>query len=122
MTLTIAVDPELQDKLEQLAQKMGKSTEEVVIDALNEHLERLNKQRLNQEIQAFEQMHPELKRIYLDKFVAIYENEVVDADEDFESLFLRVQAQFGDLPVLIRQVGNSPTEEWHFRSPRLEQH
>jgi len=44
----------------------------------------------------------------------------VDADADFEQIFLRVQARFGDLAVLIRQVGEAPDEEWRFRSPRLE--
>ena len=40
---------------------------------------------------------------------------------DFEALFLRIQARFGEWPVLIQRVGDTPLEEWHFRSPRLEQ-
>lgn len=119
--LTITLESSFQAKLEQIAQSLGKSTEEVVVDAINEHLDRLNKQRLEAEIGAFERMHAELKTKYLNQFVAIYDGQVVEVADDFETLFLNVQARFGDLPVLIRQVGSSPDEEWYFRSPRLEQ-
>ena len=121
MTLTITIKPTFQAKLEQIAQSTGKSPEEIVNEAIQEHLERLNERGLEAEIKAFEQMHPDLKINYSGQFVAIYEGQVVDSASDFESLFLRVQSRFGDLPVLIRQVGKLPTEEWRFRSPRLEQ-
>jgi predicted DNA-binding protein len=118
MGLTINIQPTFQTKLEQLAQSMGKSAEEIVNEAIQEHLERLDKQKLEAEIKAFERMHPDLKVNYLGQFVAIYEGEIVDSSVDFESLFLRVQTRFGDLPVLIRQVNEVSDEEWYFRSPR----
>ncbi|MBI1879500.1 MAG: hypothetical protein HYR94_14990 [Chloroflexi bacterium] len=118
---TISIEPSLQLKLDQIAQTIGKSPEEIVTEAINEHLERLNEQQLEAEIRAFERMHSELKNRYLGQFVAVYERQVVDSDADFERLFLRVQARFGDLTVLIRQVSALPDEEWYFRSPRLEQ-
>jgi predicted transcriptional regulator len=120
MSLTITIEPTFQAKLEQIAQSTGKSPEEIVNEAIQEHLERLNEQRLEAEIRAFKQMHANLKTSYFGQFVAVYEGQVVDSVSDFESLFLRVQARFGDAPVLIGQVTNSPIEEWHFRSPRLE--
>jgi hypothetical protein len=52
---------------------------------------------------------------YYGQFVAIYDGQVVDTAADFENLFLRIVNRFNDLPVLIRQVGDSPEEEWHFR-------
>lgn len=117
---TITIEPTLQTKLNQIAQSLGKPTEEIVNEAISEHLERLSEQKLEAEIRAFEQMYPDLKARYLNQFVAVHNGQVVDADADFEQLFLRVQARFGDLTVLIRQVGDSPDEEWNFRSPRLE--
>ena len=118
--LNITIESTLQSQLEQIAQSTGKSTGEIVNEALREHLERLNEQKLETEIQAFEKMYPKLKQKYLNQFVAIADGQVVDTAADFESLFLRIQARFGDAPVLIRQVGDTTTEEWHFRSPRLE--
>jgi predicted DNA-binding protein len=119
--LTITIEPSLQDRLEQVAQVTGKSTADIVIEALDEHLERFNAQKLAAEMQVYEAMYPELKQKYHGQFVAISEGQIVDSAADFETLFLRVQAQFGEWPVLIQRVGDTPIEEWHFRSPRLEQ-
>lgn len=82
-------------------------------------MEELNNQKLDAEIAAFEKMHPQLKEHYLNQFVAIHEGQVVDADAEFESLALRTVECFGDIVVLIRQVGESPKEEYLFRSVRL---
>lgn len=118
---TITIEPALQTKLDQLARSVGRPLEEIVTEAINEHLERLNEQQLEADIQVFEQIYPDLKAQYMGQFVAIYAGQVIDADTDFERLFLRVQARLGDLTVLIRPVGPSLHEEWLFRSPRLEQ-
>jgi hypothetical protein len=118
--LNVIIEPTLQDQLEQIAQATGQTVKEIVNEALREHFERLEEQKLEAEIQIFETMYPELKRLYPDQFVAIVEGQVVDTAADFESLFLRIQARFGDTPVLIRQVGTTSSEEWRFRSPRLE--
>ena len=114
---TIAIEPVLQTRLNRLAQSMGKSPEEMINEAIGEYLARVSEQQLDLEIHAFEQMHADLKDHYFGQFVAIYEGQVVDADADFEPLFLRMQARFDDLTVLIRQVGDLPGEEWYFRSP-----
>lgn len=111
---TITLEPTLQNWLEQIAQATGKSPKDIVNEALGEHLERLSEQQLEAEIQAFEKMYPDLKQKYYGHFIAISAGQVVDMGEDFESLFLRVQARFGNLLVLIRQVGDTPTPEWRF--------
>ncbi len=87
---------------------------------VNQILERLNDQRLEAEIQSFKKMYPKLRIDYLGQFIAIFDGQIADADADFERLFLRTQARFGDLPILIRQVGDSPDEDWYLRSSRLE--
>ena len=121
MALTISIEPDFQTRLEQIAESIGKSTEEVVIEAINQHLQRLNEQKLEIEQRAYEQMYAKLKKKYLGQFVAIHNKKLVDTGHDFESLFLRIQESFGDVPVLISQVTESPVQEWRFRSPRLEQ-
>ena len=120
MTLIISIEPDFQSKLEQIAESVGKSTEEIVIEAINEHLQRLNEKKLETEQQAYEQMYPKLKKKYLGQFVAIHNKKLVDTGQDFEGLFLRVQNRFGDMPVFICQVTELPVQEWRFRSPRLE--
>lgn len=116
---TITLEPKVQNKLDQMVEFWHKSIEEILEEAINERMEELNNQKLDAEIAAFEQMHPELKERYLNQFVAIHEGQVVDVDADFESLALRTVECFGDIVVLIRQVGESPKEEYLFRSVRL---
>ncbi len=103
-----------------MAQSLSRPPEEIVNEAISEHLERLSEQKLEAEIEAFEELYPTLKAHYPHQFVAVHNGQVVDADPEFEPLFLRIQSHFGDAPVLIRLVGNSPEEEWVFRSPQME--
>jgi predicted DNA-binding protein len=117
---SISIEPALQMKVEQLARFLGRPPEAIVEEAINEHLDQLGAQKLDAEISAFERMHPTLKEKYLDQFVAVHDGQVIDSDAEFEPLFLRIQARLGDLAVLMRQVGESPEQEWHFRSLRME--
>jgi predicted DNA-binding protein len=93
--LTITIEPSLQDRLEQVAQVTGKSTSDIVIEALDEHLERFNAQKLAAERQAYETMYPNLKQKYYGQFVAISEGQVVDSAADFETLFCRFKPNLG---------------------------
>jgi hypothetical protein len=78
---------------------------------VREHLEQLEEQKLEAEVQAFERMHPQLVKQYLGQFVAVHEGQIVDADVDFETLFLRLEKYLRDVPVLIRQVSAEPILE-----------
>jgi hypothetical protein len=119
--MTITLEPKLQNKLDQTAQRLGKSPEEIASEAIRTHLEELDTQALDHEERAYQQLYPELRKQYSQQYVAIYEGRLVDSDSNFEELFLRIQKNLGDQAVLIRQVNDSPVEEYHFRSPRLEQ-
>lgn len=118
MPITLA--PELQTELEQTAQRLGKPAAEIAGEAIRTYLEELHAHALAQEEAAYARLYPRLARSYLHHFVAIYAGRVVDHDPDFETLFLRVQAQLGDRPVLLRRVDDTPHEEYTFYSPRLD--
>ena len=98
--MTLTLQPPLQFKLDAMVRFWRKPAEKIIEEALDERLELLNSQKLDAEIAAFEQMHPELKQRYFNQFVAIHEEQVVDSDVDFEPLFLRMQGRFGDIVVL----------------------
>lgn len=119
--MVINIEPTLQAKLEEISQSLSRPIDELVNEAVSEYLNYLVEQQLDAEIKAFERMHPDLRAKYVGQFVAIHQGQVVDTDPDFEQLFTRIQSRFGDQTVLIREVGPTPDEEWHFRSPRLEQ-
>lgn len=105
---TVVIADELDEQIRQLAGQ----TEDInafVNNAVRERLERLAEQMLQKEIQAFEEMHPELYEKHRGQFVAIHQGKVIDSDPEFAALFTRVRAKLGATPVLIRPVTDSPT-------------
>lgn len=116
----ITIESTLQERLVQAAERLEKPVEEITDEAIRIYLERLDRLKLEAEIQAFEKMHEQLKARFVQQFVAIHNGKVIDNDPDFETLFLRIQGRLGNTCVLIRQVEDSPVHEWHFRGPRLE--
>lgn len=108
----ITLEPSLHSRLEQAAHDLGRPVEEIVAEAVGAHLRALDRQRLDAEIAAFEKLHPRLKETHLHQYVAIYHGQVVDVGPDFESLFERVHERLGDVVVLIRQVKETPDEEY----------
>ena len=119
-TNVIALQPELIEQVRWIAKSERGTIEDFVNKAIRERLRRLEDQKLAAEAKAFEGMHPQLVERYLGQFVAVHDGRVVDADVDFEALFLRLQKRFGDVPILIRLVGANPIPELRAPSPRLE--
>jgi hypothetical protein len=117
---TIILQPNLAEQVTQMAEIAGIGATDLISEAINEYLKRFSDEKIEAEAQAFEEMYETLKEQYFGQFVAVHNGQVVDADANFETVFLRVQARFGRIPILIRCVGEEPTVELHFRSPRLE--
>jgi len=119
-TSAVALQPDLVERVRRVTKNVGASVEDFVNQAVRERLENLEDQKLEAESQAFERLHPQLIRQYMGQFVAVHNGQVVDADANFEALFLRLQQHLGEIPVLIRAVSTEPTPELRAPSPRLE--
>jgi len=119
-TSSIALQPDLAERVHRITKSKGTTVKDFVNQAVRERLEQLEDQKLKAEVQAFERMHPQLVKQYLGQFVAVHEGQIVDADVDFEALFLRLEKRLGDVPVLIRPVSVEPTPELRAPGPRLE--
>jgi len=119
-TSSIALQPDLVERVHRITKSKGATVKDFVNQAVREHLEQLEDQKLKAEVQAFERMHPQLVKQYLGQFVAVHEGQIVDADVDFEALFLRLEKRLGDVPVLIRPVSVEPAPELRAPGPRLE--
>jgi hypothetical protein len=76
-------------------------------------------ERMDQETLAYRQMHLQLWAHYAGQYVAIYQGELVDHDADELALLHRVEANYGDEVVLLKQVRPLPEPELRFRSPHL---
>mgnify|MGYP001450366990 CR=1 FL=1 len=116
----ITLEPALQRQLEQVAEAVAQSPEQIVEDAVAERLRDLEGQLLELEIAAYERLHPQLKETHRGQFVAVHGGEVVDSDPDLALLYSRVRARYGSRVVLIRQVEDSSLQEFRFHGVRLD--
>jgi hypothetical protein len=119
--LTITLEGETQEKLENLAQKWGKSVPETIAATLDIVLQQSEDDDMDREITAYEQLHPQLKKSHLGQYVAIHKGKVVDTDVDLGSIVERIEDQYGNAIVLIRRVEETADlQEYVFHSVRLE--
>lgn len=117
---TVILQTELMKQLEQVATEQAVMPDEVLETAVRTYLRQLEREKIKAEAEAFRSMHPELAEKYLGQYVAIHDGQVVDHDQDFQSLHSRIRKRFGRQPVLLRRVEVEPESVWTFRSPRFE--
>lgn len=101
---TIALQSELMEQLEQVAASRAVVPEELLESAVRAYLRQLEREKIKAEADAFRSMHAELVEKYPRQYVAIHNGQVVDHDQDFQSLHTRIRQRFGRQPVLLRRV------------------
>ncbi len=117
---TITLSPQLIAELEQAASEQAMNPEQLLEDAVRTYLRQLERDKIKAEAEAFRQLHPELVKQYLGRYVAIHNGKVVDHDPDFQALHQRIRQRFGRQAVLLRQVTPEPERTLVILSPRLE--
>jgi hypothetical protein len=122
MMQTLTLQQPLIETLEQVAESQNTSAEILLNKAVTEFLEKVNREKISLESEAFIKLHSELITKYMNEYVAIHHGEVVDHDVDVRTLHLRIRKQFGRIPVLLRLVTEQKVEpDLVFRSPKLEE-
>lgn len=106
-------------QLERVADAKGTTAEELAEQAIHQFLRDEARRMMQRESAAFRRMHPDLLANYPNEFVALYQEKLVDHDPDQLALFRRVEKQYPDVPVLIKQVLPEIEEVYTVRSPRL---
>ena len=76
---------------------------------------------MSHEIAAYASQHKGLIKHYLNQYVAVYQGQVIDHDPDHSALFQRINTNYPEEIVLIRQVRLELPRPLHIRSPRLTQ-
>ncbi len=107
-------------KLQKIANQKKSTVEILAEQVICEYLRREARQIMQQEMTAFRAMHPELLTQYRGQFVAVHHGQVVDHDPDEMALYQRIDQQYPDIPVLLRQVRSEIEETLTIRSPRLQ--
>ena len=113
----ITLQPDLWITLEQDAAQEQKNVSEFVTDAIAYDIHARQQAKLDQEIAAYEAIHPELKQKYLGNWVAIHNQKLIDQDADRVALYRRVRIQYGKTTILLRQVQEQPVDEIWWRTP-----
>jgi hypothetical protein len=112
----IVLDPKWQEWLEESAKQEARSPSELVNEALQFYYQARQREKLSQEIAAYEAMHAELWRTLPGEWVAIHNQQLVDHDPDDVALYRRIRKTYGRTPLLLRQVKESPIEEVRIRT------
>lgn len=125
-TVTLSLSPGLYHAAAQRAQETKRTIEEVLTEQLQVALQpfpsvHVSPQRaaLLREAEAYRALHPTLVKTQLGRYVAVYQGQVVDQDEDEDALLERRRRNYPGQVVLIRLVETEAEPELHFRSSRF---
>lgn len=70
-----------------------------------------------QAINFFSKNNVDIEKAFSGKYIAIWQDTILDSDTNFSQLASRIYEQFGYLPIYMPFVG--PKIELQFRSPRI---
>ena len=113
----VTLRPDLSDTLQVSAQQQDTTVDNLVNEAVERYVREEQRHKIDREIVAFEQLHPQLWRTMPGQWVAVNNGKVVDQDQDRATLYQRIRATFGRTAVLIRQVKTVVADEIWIRTP-----
>jgi len=76
--------------------------------------------KIHAEAEAWRSLPATVQRSYGEDFVAVHNRQVVDHHRDRLTLYRRVRARFGDVPILITPANAASPREFRIISPRVE--
>ncbi|HRQ42321.1 MAG TPA: hypothetical protein PLD25_30770 [Chloroflexota bacterium] len=109
---TIELPRKLLNPLEQLATRQGSSVEALLEDVVTDYLHEQRHEQLLQEMERFRDQHSQLMVQYAGQFVGMLDGRVLDHDADAGVLYKRLRLQYGDAPILIVEVKDTPEQEF----------
>ena len=115
----VDLNPRVFEQVRWIARWQKVTTDELTARALSSYLDRLEWEKLQSEMDAFQAQLPGLLTTYPDQYVAIHDGQVIDHDTDLRALHGRVYAKLGSVPVLLQQVRATPAPDILVRGPRL---
>ena len=121
--ITLAIPDAVYDQVEQMAKASHRPIADVLVDTIGQVTPALyvdaNRPTMLREKAAFMAMHLELLEKYEGQYVAISQGQVVDHDQDVLALVRRIDLDYPEKAILVKQVVDQPDQDLHFRSPRF---
>ena len=123
MQYTIELPEDLYDAIRKQAIAQQKTTEDLVIEWVSEHLDESETsdiiQAFEQEVVAFERLRPILLEKYAGRYVAIYQEEVVASGDEKFALLDQVRERFGHIVCYIEKVASDSPRTVRMPSVRV---
>ncbi len=134
-TLELSLSETTYTTLRQAAKQRSQPIEDVVEDALIAFLQPAassemgagngssapasdwRRAKIHAEAEAWRSLLSAVRRGYGDDFVAVHNGQVVDNDSDRLTLYRRIRARFGDIPILTTPAGSAPPREFQLFHP-----
>mgnify|MGYP001161955759 CR=1 FL=1 len=98
----------LAEEVNRVASHEGKEAKEVLAEAVRQYLDAYREERIRAEAKAWYALPVEMREQYRGVFVAVYNGEIIDSDQNQRTLYLRAKARFGREPVLLVEGGAQP--------------
>ncbi len=121
--VTLNVPEAIYHEVEQIAQATKRGVDdiltEVVIRSFPPFYLDPDQDKMQGEVDAFEEMHAALWEKYPNQYVAVYQGQVIDHDEDERALIKRIRAIYPDEIIMVDKVLAQLQREIIFRSPRF---
>ncbi|MFN8490749.1 MAG: DUF5678 domain-containing protein [Caldilineaceae bacterium] len=120
--MTLTIPQSLYQQVERIARARHQEITAVLAEALaliESGTEDAEEAQMAQEEVAYAAMYAELWEKYAGEYVAIYQGQLIDHDTTELALLRRLNAQYPNEVVLMKQVRPQPEPILHFRSPRL---
>ncbi len=117
--MTVTLREQTARQLAKLADEQATSPDELAEKAIRALLRAETSRILTQESEAFRVMHADLLEKFVGEYVAVRKGAVVDHDADLQSIYLRIDGQYPDETILIKQVQPEVERVFTVRSPRI---
>lgn len=123
--VTLTISDNIFQQAYRLARQQSRQVEEILADSIRlagsaEFVDWSEpNSALDREMAAYVAMHPQLKHTMRGKHVAVFGEELVDSDDDFDRLVERVRRVYPQQTVWLTTVGSEPIDTIYMRSPRL---
>ncbi len=123
--IMLTLSDEVYEQFLQMAEAEQRSIADVIVDVIApvSPIFSVDPRRpaMLQEQAAYKAMHPQLLEHYEGQYVAVFQGQVIDHDQDIGSLVQRVNRDLPEEVVLVKQVTAKSDRVLRFRSPRLVQ-
>lgn len=116
----VAIEPQLYNRVEQASDAHQIGIDRLLTEAIRRYLWELDRRKISEESQIYQQRHAELKAQYLGQFIAMHDGQIVDHDREVAALHQRVRQRFGWKPVMITLVEEVAEHELVRHGFRLE--